>query len=398
MGSISREEFIKKSALLGLGLGFMPSLLASCEKDDDFNVNFSGETIIIGAGSAGLMAGYTIAKNGGNFTILEAASVFGGRIKKSQDFTNFPIDLGAEWIHEDPEVFSELIDNEDQSGSVDLISYNPKSIKTWNNDRLRNYSLTSPFYREYKFKNTTWYDFFEDFIVPSVAGNLNLNSVVNAIDYSNSRIVVTLANGTVYEADRVLITVPIKILQQNNIVFTPPIPTNHQKAIDAFNMPGGLKVFMEFSERFYPDMLVMGSIFSTLSYAEQLYYDAAFKKGSGKNILALFAVGPASEKFVNLSEQEIIDTALEELDEIFEGKATQYYQRHIIQNWSTEPFIQGSYSFQETDLESSINQLRQGLENKLFFAGEAITNEAPSTVHGAGFSGIEAAKKILQSG
>lgn len=395
---MTREEFIKKSTLMSLGISILPSLLSSCEKEDDFKANFTGDLLIIGAGSAGMMAAYNFARHNPNFKILEASSSFGGRVKKSQNFADFPIDLGAEWIHTKPSVFADLVDNENQSGGVNVIPYNPQSIKSWNNGRLTNYSITSPYFREHKFKNTTWYDFFEDFILPSITDKITYNSPVTEIDYSGNRVSVTTDDGTVYEADRVLITVPIKVLQQNVISFTPALPNAQINAINKFEMPGGLKVFVQFSERFYPDLLVMGGIMNTVGNHEKVYYDAAFKKDSNQNILALFAVGDPSSDFINLTDQEIIDKVLQELDEVFDGKATQYYQKHIIQNWSTEPFIGGSYSFYDSDTDSSIDLLEQGLENKLYFAGEAIIISEPATVHGAGFSGVEASKKILKSG
>ena len=53
--------------------------------------------LIIGAGSAGLFAGYTLKYLGvTNFEILEANSDFGGRVQQMTDFADVPLDSGIE--------------------------------------------------------------------------------------------------------------------------------------------------------------------------------------------------------------------------------------------------------------------------------------------------------------
>lgn len=60
----------------------------------------SSDTIIIGAGAAGLIAAYELTKAGKKVTILEARNRIGGRCYtfSGQNFTQ-PIELGAEFIH-----------------------------------------------------------------------------------------------------------------------------------------------------------------------------------------------------------------------------------------------------------------------------------------------------------
>ena len=72
-------------------------------------------TIIIGAGAAGITAGYTLLQHGFNdFVILEASSTYLGRIKKLDylQLTNFPIDIGAEWIHVDPSILNTIVNDQ----------------------------------------------------------------------------------------------------------------------------------------------------------------------------------------------------------------------------------------------------------------------------------------------
>ncbi|MCP4124833.1 MAG: NAD(P)-binding protein [Bacteroidetes bacterium] len=156
---MTRKDFIAKCTALGLGASLMPGFMVSCKKDDMLDMNFSGSVLIIGAGSAGLMAGYTLNRYGIDFKILEASAVFGGRVKMADSFTDFPIDVGAEWVHGRPTVFSELIDDGPVTGSIDLIPYRPGTVYTWNNGSLHQHNWVGSFYGDYKFKSSTWYQF-----------------------------------------------------------------------------------------------------------------------------------------------------------------------------------------------------------------------------------------------
>ena len=380
---------------MGLGATLMPTVLTSCKKDELLNVTFSGKVLIIGAGAAGLMAGYILNRYGIDFQILEASSTFGGRVKKTTTFADFPIDLGAEWLHDKPSTFARLIDDENAQGSVDLIPYNPSFVQRWNGSALQTFNVVGNVYGEYKFKHTTWHDFFADYIEPSISNKIVYNCPVIDIDYSGSGVVVTNNNIDSFTADKVLVTVPTAILKSNMINFNPALPADKISALNNAEMPDGIKVFMEFSQRFYPDILSMPAAGGN---TEKIFYDAAFKKNSNRHILALFNVGDSASEYTSMvTEQDIINRILEELDEIFDGQATQYYVKHIIQNWSAEPYVQGSYTF-FTDENNTVATLKKSLNSKVYFAGEALSTEAGATVHGAGLYAKEVIEGILTGG
>ena len=392
---MDRLEFLKKCAILGIALPVLPQLVA-CGKDEDFVVNFNGKVIIVGAGAAGLMAGYMLQRYNIDFQIIEASGDFGGRVKKQSNFADFPIDIGAEWIHTSPTIFASLINDKDIDGSVELIPYNPQTISTWRDNNLYQQNWKTRFYGELKFKRTTWYDFFADYIVPSIRDKIIFNEAVNEIDYQNDMIVTKTSND-IYTSDKVVLTTPIKVLQNNSVSFIPELPNEYKSAIDNVDFPPGIKVFVEFSERFYPDMVLDGDLGGN---NEKIYYDAAFKKDSNKHVLALFYVGDNANDFTGLpDEAAIINKVLTELDQMFNGKATQFYKNHTVQNWSNEPFIQGSYShYTNSEHENTRNTLIQPVNNKVYFAGEAIAERDHSTVHGAGLSGYEIIEGILRNG
>lgn len=56
-------------------------------------------TVIIGAGIAGLSAGYHLKQAGQEVVILEARDRIGGRVWTNRDFVDIPVEFGAELIH-----------------------------------------------------------------------------------------------------------------------------------------------------------------------------------------------------------------------------------------------------------------------------------------------------------
>lgn len=400
---MTRKEFIKYCKAIGIGLPVFLTL-ESCTDDEvsvtapEFEVNFSGKVIIIGAGAAGLTAGYLLQRENIDFQILEASSVYGGRLKRADNFVDFPIDLGAEWIHTEPSILAEILTNPNIEANIDFITYNPQTISVWKNGKLKKNNWASNFYSEYKFKSTTWYGFFENYIVPDISDKIILNQPVTEIDYSTDMVNIKTNDGSVFEADKVLVTVPVKTLQDEYMDFIPSLPAEKISAINSIKMGDGLKAFIEFRERFYPDILNFGGLLTGNESDEKIFYDAAFRKDSDKNVLGLFTIGKPAGVYAALdTEQQVIDTIIGELDEIFDGKASENYINHVIQNWSKEPFIGGSYSTEfKNSRTGTMNTISEPVDNKIYFAGEALSDENQSTVHGASETAYSTVEVILK--
>ncbi len=342
--------------------------------------------LIIGAGAAGITAGHALLEKGIDFEILEASSVHGGRVKKTADFADFPIDLGAEWVHRAIRAKSPATDSllKGQNPEFNIFNYRPRTIMQYKNAKLRSKGwmrLLLMAVNDAKFTNSTWFDFIDGLVTPEMKKKIHYSDPVTKVDYSGNGVVVTADSKKQFKADKVLITVPIKMLQDEYIDFTPALPNWKKEAINKEQVGDGLKVFIEFSEKFYPDLLEIGKALGNPFESDSAYYDAALGKNSSKNILALFAHGAKATKYTSQkTDKALIAFILKELDEIFDGRATKHYKKHIIQNWNKEPFIRGSYSMRK----SSVKELFAPLNNKVYFAGEAVNPRGKTiAVHGA---------------
>lgn len=385
---MTRNEFIKMCGLLAIGTPLQTSL-ASCNKNDD-SIPFD-KVLIIGAGAGGLSAAYLLKQQGIDVQVLEASSNYGGRMKRTLDFADFPIPLGAEWLHVEPGIFDEIINDSSIQPNVKTTAYNPDvDFGLFEGERVSVEDVG--FTIDQKFINSTWFDFFEEHVVPSVEAQISFNKVVESIDYTGDEVIVKTANES-FTADRVIIAVPVKILQNGKITFTPNLPQQKTNAIENVTVWDGCKAFIAFSEKFYPAFTAFD--ISPETAGQKLYYDAAYGQNTKQNVLGLFAVGEGTLPYVNLSDSELKEYMLAELDEIFDGQASTNYIGHIFQNWNKEPYANGAYVVDHEDWKT-LRALGASVENKLFFAGDAYTNgDDWSSVHAASRSAKRAVEEMV---
>ena len=382
---ITKREFLIFCQALSLGAA-VP--LAGCQTNPKTLAN--KKVIVVGAGPAGMSAAYLLTKAGVEVTVLEAANQVGGRIRTHNDFVDFPIPLGAEWLHVSTDAFNRIADRPVQ---VNTVGYErDDQIGYWNGQQLTFGKVGRS--KDRKFINGSWLDVYRTFVLPSVEEHVQFNQQVKEINYQGAQVGVATQQET-FNADAVIVTAPLKLLQRGQIQFIPSLPEEKQKAIDEARVWDGLKMFLEFDQRFYPVLTLIDGIDSKAG--DYLYYDAAYGQQSNRAELGLFTVGEPAKTLINLRDDVRINQVLNELDEIFSGQASGYYRKHITQNWSQEPFALGAYL---SDHESPwrIRQLSKPVANKVFFAGEAYTQGRDwGSVHTAADAARNAVNKVLKA-
>ncbi|QMU62968.1 MAG: NAD(P)-binding protein [Flavobacteriaceae bacterium] len=391
---MTRKEFIKICSLFSISIPSpFQSVLVSCKSDNDTSrTDFDGTILIIGAGAAGLTAGHLLSQRGIDFQILEASSVYGGRMKRTMDFVDFPVPLGAEWLHVERGIFDEIINNSSVQVDTQTTSYDQNvDYALYEGQQVSMADLG--FTIDQKFISSSWFDFFEQYVVPSIQNKITFNKIIQSIDYSGEKVIVNTSNDE-FEADKIIITVPVKMLQNGSISFTPELPDGKLDAINNVTVWDGFKAFIEFSEKFYPTAI--GFDITPETAGQKLYYDAAYGQNSNRHILGLFTVGSGTLPYRQLSDSELINYMLGELDGMFNGQASSNYVNHISQNWNNEPFANGAYVYDHEDWRR-VRILGESVNNKLFFAGTAYTiGDDWGSVHTAARSAIKSVNEILQ--
>jgi monoamine oxidase len=218
-----------------------------------------------------------------------------------------------------------------------------------------------------------------------------------------------------FAASRVLITLPLGVLESGCIRFTPDLPADKQSALDKLAMGKVVRVTLCFRERFWAG--------KTRGLREFLSpHETECAKKNLSNLSFLFSRDPAfptwwtqmpehlpiitgwapahsAEPLAGLSGARIVDKALDSLGSLLGSKKSLLRSRlntAYFHDWDSDPFSGGAYSYVKVGGEGCQKTLSAPIDNTLFFAGEATdTTGHNGTVHGAIASGLRAAKEIL---
>jgi len=107
--------------------------------------------------------------------------------------------------------------------------------------------------------NSSWFGFLYEYIVPSIAEKIKYNTVVESVDYTKDQVVIETRTGQ-FTADKVIVSVPLKILQDGDVTFRPGLPNEKQEAIDDTpNLGKDLRRFLNSQRSFM--MTIMNSRF-----------------------------------------------------------------------------------------------------------------------------------------
>lgn len=223
--------------------------------------------------------------------------------------------------------------------------------------------------------------------------DIRLEHIVQHIAYSNYDVTVTTNRGTL-TAERVIVTVPLGILQRGAITFAPALPRSKQAAIQRLGMGLLNKVYLRFPHVFWEreaDML--GYIAENKGeWSEWLNMD----KYIGQPILLAFNAGSYARQLERSSDEEVVAAAMPVLQRIY-GPSIPNPDAWLISRWGDDPFAYGAYShLKPYATPDDYNALAAPIQNTLFFAGEATSRDYAATVHGAFLSGQHAANLIIE--
>ena len=384
-----RREFLEVCGLLGIGVPVVACAEPGTGGRSDLRSDLS--VLVIGAGAAGMSAGHLLAQRGVEFQILEAGPTHGGRTKTARDFVDFPIPLGAEWLHADEDELAVIVNDDTVSITTELVGYDPDDVLGFSDGELTLGPVGE--FPDLKFVGSTWSGFFDEYVVPGIVEQMITDVRVVDIDSTGDRIVVTDAAGVAREADAVIVTVPLTVLRDRDIEFVPDLPADKRRALDEADVWGGIKVFVEFTERFYPTFLAFPN--SDTPEGQVLYYDAAHGQRTDANVLGLFAVGAPAAAYQARTGDDLRDHVLAELDAVFDGAASRAFVQYVAQNWNEEPFIRQAYVADGADWRG-IRTLGEPIGDRIWFAGDAYTDgEDWSSVHVAARSARTAVDGLL---
>ncbi len=222
--------------------------------------------------------------------------------------------------------------------------------------------------------------------------DVRLGETVTDIRYVSEGASIVTEN-TVYDADALLITVPLGVLKAGAILFDPPLPPAKLAAIEALEMGVLNKVFLKFDQIFWDKDVNLLARGMSPEGAWSTWFNMA--DVSGEPVLMALNGGRFGRSLEDLDDKTTVLEALASLQSMY-GEAVGEPTQTLVTRWDSDPFARGSYSYLPPGARSEMrDDLASALEGRVFFAGEATTRDYAATVHGAFLTGERAAGEII---
>lgn len=291
---------------------------------------------VVGAGISGLVAANQLKRNGYDVVILEARDRIGGRIWTDRSL-GVPLDLGASWIHgadgnpltqvssalgiatieTDDEFIArgrhgQIMHDADQPDWLDevlSIHHNAGAALSEINQRVYR---TADDYEGAELIFPSGYDQ----ITETISRNLDirLNVEVSLINQTSTGIQIMGKDGHASDFDAVLVTVPLGVLQQGKIAFTPPLSGKKTAAITKLGMGVLDKLYLQFSEVFWDQDATWIATPENALPQGQFNQWLNLAKYIGQPFIMAFNGGPAAWDLASLDDAEVVRMATNTLN------------------------------------------------------------------------------------
>lgn len=129
-------------------------------------------------------------------------------------------------------------------------------------------------------------------------------------------VVITSQTGESIAVDYAVVTVPLTILKDGDIIFSPPLPPKKQHAINTLYMGTALKIVCRFKIPFWREKTV---IYPVRGFLSQIWTYSRDPKEDGEecHVGVGFATAVLAAQKVHLSDEEVCEKFLQQMDEIF---------------------------------------------------------------------------------
>ncbi len=140
---------------------------------------------------------------------------------------------------------------------------------------------------------------------------VSLSSAVTRIAHDDTGVSLRLGTGESTSFDRVIVTVPLGVLQREGIEFSPALPFSHRGAINALGMGHAETIWLRYDEPFWQTDAVL---WHTVGGEHLVRTWINLHPVTGESILVGLVGGSAAEKFADLDENDALLAVLTALE------------------------------------------------------------------------------------
>lgn len=398
------------------------------------------DVLVIGAGAAGLAAARRLHESGADALILEARGRAGGRAYTLRTSDGaFPIELGAEFIHGSAAQTMALL-HETGEGTLEMADDDePEDIWDATQRILQHVDLNGPdasveaYLQQFDSHDAAqarmliegfdaaivadasiiaiakeWrgtgndtnarprngYGVMMQYLAERVKDLLWLNTPVRELRWSRDGVQAHATRGgepVTVQAKRAIVTLPIGVLREEGVRFSPQLPPEKRAAIEAIGMGPVMKVVLEFRSVFWDDAFLQtrpGAVFPTVWS----------RMPEPAPVLVAWAGGDAAQRLLAAG-GDPVQSAIDVCAALFPSVdvRAELIAAHC-HDWQRDAYARGAYSYLRVNGNGARRTLAEPVDNVLYFAGEAVCEDDAGTVAGALESGYRAAGQVLTAG
>lgn len=400
MSDVTRRKFLRQSVLAAAGISLVrPTMIGSAAT---ILSGPSKKILIIGAGMAGLSAGYELSQLGHDITILEARMRPGGRVHTLREpFSDgLYAEAGAARIPDDHDLTLKYIKLLD----VPLEPMYPATLNALRFDGgprrevpIEGFTeaLGQNFGDELGGKIARWSkikggsDLLPKAFARRMADKIRYNSPVVRIDQdANGARAVFLHGGTpqTFTADRILCAIPFTTLR--NIELPANFSERKREIIKKLEYASVSRVYLQSKNRFWESKGLSGFAFTNDAVE---IWQPTWNQPGPRGILMTYNRPGQAERIAAMKDGERISSTLEQLDKMFPS-LRENFEGGATKCWIEDEWARGAWSFVgPRDFVSAASP-----EGRIHFAGEHLSPWF-SWIQGALDSAQRAVKEINEA-
>ncbi|HEU5315713.1 MAG TPA: NAD(P)/FAD-dependent oxidoreductase [Chloroflexota bacterium] len=230
-------------------------------------------------------------------------------------------------------------------------------------------------------------------------GAVRLGEVVREVRWRRGDVVAETQTG-VYAAAQVVVTVPLGVLKEGGVVFTPDL-AGKREAMERLHMGSVTKLVLRFRTPFWRALDPRLERLGWLSVPEHVFRTWWTPCPSEAPVLVGWVGGPNGGRLAEREDEEVLRQGIEGLAEalgVEEARVREELASWHVHNWERDPYSRGAYSYLGVGGLEAQRELAAPVAGTVFLAGEATDVDGHfSTVHGALASGYRAAREVQEA-
>jgi len=395
--AINRRQFLRRGTLAVAGVGLSAERLVHTTAVTILKAP-AKKVLILGAGMAGLAAGYELSKLGHDVTILEARARPGGRVLTLRE----PFDdglyaeAGAARVRDNHNLTLKYIKTFD----LPLEPFYPSNLKAVRFDQgdrrevpIEGYTdaMTQNYGGELGEGPQIWrkikggMDLLPKAFAAQLGDKIHYGAAVVRIEQDAKQATVKfLQGGTKHAlaADVVLCTIPFSVLRRLEL---PALSSRRKDLIKRTHYDNVSRVYLQTKERFWEKHGLNGFAFT--AGAIEIWHPTWSQSGP-RGILMSYARPTEADRIASMKEGKRIEETLRQLDNVFVGLRSNF-ERGVSKCWSEDEWSRAAWGF------VGVFEILKASapEGRIYFAGEHLSPFF-SWIQGALASSMTAVKQI----